>query len=51
MFQKMVADGVTFLLKHSYGPQSSTKRHHRCCDEDVLKTYTENFGKYAEKRI
>ena len=52
MVQEMVADGVTFLLKHT----AIVHRTLLKAISDVFmkmfwNTYTENFGKYPEKRI
>ena len=50
MFQKIVVDGVTFLLKHrANSPQNSTKRHHKCYDEDVLKYPHRKLWKICRK--
>ena len=40
-----------FTKTQSYSPQNSTKPHHRCFHRMFWNTYTENFGKYPEKRI
>ena len=50
MCQKMVADGITFLLKHrANGPWNFTKRHHRCYDENVLKYLHRKLWKICRK--
>ena len=51
-FQEIVADGVTFLLKY----RAVLRRTLLNAITDVFmrmfsNTYTENFGKYPEKRI
>ena len=52
MFQEIVADEVTFLLKH----RAVVHRTLLNAITDITitmfwNTYTENFGKYAEKHI
>ena len=52
MFQEILADGVTFLLKHRAIVHRTLLN--AMTDDFMMmfwKTYTEKFGKYPEKRI
>ena len=52
MFQEMVADGVTFLLKHRAIVHRTLLNAIAGVFMGMFRnTYTENFGKYPEKRI